>query len=152
MNRFAHSIDTPVASINLMELLDLVRNLFGYLAFAGKIQLQPCEAPKPIATTCPFLLQELVYQILMQIFKSLGPGAKLEIAVKAHNDSTWRIHFYDFRSEEDAMFPNDAIEKIASSIGVKIHWDQAADRLALEVPLSIENSLADQVSPDRDSS
>jgi signal transduction histidine kinase len=146
MNRFAHSVDTPVASINLVELLDLVCNLFGFLAFAGKIQIQPCEAPKPIAATVPFLLQELVYQVLIQTFKSSGPGAEIEIAVKAHNDSTWRIHFYGFRSEKDAMFPNDAIEKIASTIGVQIHWDQAASRLALEVPLSIESVLADQVS------
>jgi len=92
---------------------------------------------------------------VMQIFKSSGPGAEIEIAVKAPNDSTWRIHFYGFRSEEDGMFPNDAIEKIASSIGVKIHWEQAAGRLELEVPLSIESILADQVSsemPDRDNS
>ncbi|WP_157067533.1 hypothetical protein [Desulfosarcina cetonica] len=56
MNRFAHSVDTPVVSIDLMEILDLVRNLSEYLSLPAR---QTCMGspgarpwPKPARLFC----------------------------------------------------------------------------------------------------
>lgn len=46
MNRFAHSVDTPLESVNLMDVLDLAITLSGYLSFSGKAHLTPCKAHK----------------------------------------------------------------------------------------------------------
>jgi hypothetical protein len=70
MNRFSHSVDTPVASIDLMEILDLVRNLSGYLSFAGKMHIHPVDGDYvPIVLTCPFILQAIIYQAVVLAFR-----------------------------------------------------------------------------------
>ena len=96
MNRFAHSVDTPVTSIDLMEILDLVRNLSGYLAFAGKIHLNSYDGDRPIALTSPFILQAIIYRAVVQAFKSAGPHANLYVSIQSRDESTWRILFDGF--------------------------------------------------------
>src|SRR5210317_653059 len=82
MNRFAHSVDTPAESVNLMDILDLTINLSDYLSFSGKTDLNPCEGFTPIALTCPFLLQAIVYETLVYTFKHTGPGAEISISIQ----------------------------------------------------------------------
>ncbi|MGA6924096.1 MAG: hypothetical protein WBY88_00365 [Desulfosarcina sp.] len=137
MNRFAHSVDTPVGSVDLMEILALVRNLCGYLSFAGKTNLHSTEEAAPMAMTCPFILQAIVYQAVVQTFEHTGPGAELDISVQSKDESIWRILFEGFSINELEAFPDDRITRLAESIGVRMHWDRSADRLALEVPVSM---------------
>lgn len=137
MNRFAHSVDAPVISIDLMEILDLVRNLSGYLAFAGKTNLHTGEGAAPIALTCPFMLQAIIYQAVVQTFQHAGPGAQLDISVQSKNESTWRILFDGFSLKEVEVFPDDRITRMAASIGVSILWDRGSNRLEIDVPVSI---------------
>ncbi|WP_319408345.1 hypothetical protein [uncultured Desulfosarcina sp.] len=137
MNRFAHSVDTPVVSVDLMEILDLVRNLSGYLSFAGKTNLHAEEGAAPMAMTCPFILQAILYQAVVQTFQNTGPGAELDISVQSKNESTWRILFDGFSLKESEVFPADSLTRMAVSIGVSIDWDRSSDRLAIDVPVSI---------------
>lgn len=136
MNRFAHSVDTPVLSVDLMDILDLVRNLSEYLSFAGKTNLHTGEGAAPMALTCPFILQSIIYQAVVQTFQHAGPGAQLDISVQSKNESTWRILFDGFSLREFEVFPDDRIKSMAASIGVSIHWDRTADLLELDVPVS----------------
>lgn len=137
MNRFAHSVDTPVGSVDLMEILDLVRNLSGYLSFAGKTNLHTAEGAAPMALTCPFLLQAIIYQAVVHTFRNAGPGAELDISVQSKNESTWRIFFDGFSLKEFEVFPDDRITRMAASIGVSIDWNRSSDRLEIDVPVSI---------------
>ena len=137
MNRFAHSVDTPVVSVDLMEILDLVRNLSGYLSFAGKTNLHAGEGAAPMALTCPFILQAIIYQAVVHTFQNAGPGAELDISIQSKDESTWRILFYGFSLNEFEVFPDDRITHMAASIGVSIHWDRSSDLLEIDVPVSI---------------
>jgi len=148
MNRFAHSIDTPVQSVNLVDLLDLVINLSGYLSFCGKTCLQPCEDVTPIALTSPFLLQAVVYETLIYSFKHTGPGVEITISLQRRDDSAWRIIFPGFNVNKLQVFPDVVTKAMAASIGVAIHCDSAADRLELDVPLMIEGVTAHHVLPE----
>ena len=139
MNRLAHSIDTPVQSVNLVDVLDLVINLSGYLSFAGKTRIKPCQDIKPIALTCPFLFQAIAYQTLVYTFENAGPGAEITISIQPLNDLAWRIIFSGFDMTEFQAFPDDITKRMAESIGVVICCDSAADRLELEVPQTLEN-------------
>ncbi len=139
MNRFAHSVDTPVQSVNLMDVIDLVVNLASYLSFAGETQIIPYKNNKPTALTCPFLLQAVVYQALVYTFKNTGPGAEITISIQSHTDQAWRIIFSGFNAIEFHVFPDDMTRHMAESICVTICWDSTADRLELEVPKTIEN-------------
>ncbi|GAB6906233.1 Histidine kinase A domain-containing protein [Desulfosarcina cetonica] len=138
MNRFAHSVDTPVVSIDLMEILDLVRNLSEYLSFAGKTNLHGVPGGTPMAQTSPFILQAILYQAVVQTFQHTGPQASLDISVQAPDASTWRIRFDGFSVKEFETFPDARTERMAESIGVAIHWDRATDRLEIDVPVSAE--------------
>ena len=138
MNRFAHSVDTPVLSVDLMEILDLVRNLSGYLSFAGKASLVKGTAVAPMALTCPFILQAVIYQAVVQTFRNSGPAAELDISVQSNNESTWRIRIDGFSLKGDAEFPDDRVRRMASSIGVSIHCDRRSHHLEIDVPVSLE--------------
>jgi signal transduction histidine kinase len=145
MNRFAHSVDTPVVSIDLMEILDLVRNLSGYLAFAGKTNLHTGEGAAPMARTSPFILQAIIYQAVVQMFQHAGPGAQLDISVQSKNESTWRILFDGFSLKEVGAFPDDRIKGLAALIGVLIHCDRSSNRLEIDVPVSIGSAQGNGV-------
>jgi phosphoglycerate-specific signal transduction histidine kinase len=136
MNRFAHSVDTPVVSVNLMEIIDLVSNLCGYLSFAGKTNLHTGEEAAPMALTSPFILQAIIYQAVVQSFQNAGPGAELDISIQSKNESAWRILFDGFSINEFDVFPDDSLKNMATSIGVSIRWDRTADLLELDVPVS----------------
>lgn len=148
MNRFSHSVDTPVVSIDLMEILDLVRNLSGYLAFAGKINLHTGDGATAMATTCPFILQAIIYQAVVFSFQNTGPGQELELSVQSQNDAAWRILFDGFCPKEFDAFPDDRIKRMAASIGVSIHSDRTVNRLEIGVPVSMEGLAAEPDAPE----
>lgn len=139
MNRFAHSVDTPAESVNLMDVLNLVIGLCGYLSFSGKTYLRPCDGVTPVAFTCPFLLQAVVYQSLIHTYKNAGPDAEITISVQSRDDSAWRITFSGFTIGEFQVFPDGVTQAMAASIGVGIRGDTTADRLELDVPMSFES-------------
>jgi signal transduction histidine kinase len=138
MNRFSHSIDAPIVSVDLMELLDLVCHLSEYLAFSGKTRLVPWNGEPPLAQTSPFILQTLVYSAVVQHFKNAGPGAGLEIQVQSRSDSGWVIVFTGFSLGEFEAFPDVQLKKAAASIAVNIEWDLINEQLELYVPLDIQ--------------
>lgn len=149
MNRFAHSVDVPVVSMDLMEMLDLVRNLSEYLSFAGKTHLHAAPGMTPIARTSPFLLQAIVYQSVVQNFQNAGPHAELDISVQPRDDSGWRILFDGFSVKEFETFPDDRLKRMAALIGVSIHWDRAADRLEIDVPAAADGLVDLMVSAEK---
>jgi signal transduction histidine kinase len=147
MNRFAHSVDTPAASVNLMDLMTLVIHLSRYLSFCGKTELYPCRGDAPIAMTSPFLLQTLFYQALIYTFKNTGPEAQIGISIQSLGDSGWRIAYSGFTASEFQVFPDADIKNLAASIGVVIHYDSTADQLALDVPLRIDGAADHRAVP-----
>jgi signal transduction histidine kinase len=137
MNRFSHSVDAAVASVDLMALLSMVCHLGGYLAFSGKTRLAPWEGDPPRVETCPFILQALVYEAVVQHYKSAGPDAALEIGVQSGSDSGWRIVVAGF-SLAESQFPDDQLKKAAASIAVTIERDLINQILELHVPLTFQ--------------
>jgi len=142
MNRFSHSVDTPIAEINLTELIELVINLTGYLSFSGKAHVHNCDAGKPLVKTCPFILQSLVYQALVTHYKNGGPGIETTISVCSQDQNIWRIIFSEM-SQGNQIFPDDISQEMAKSIDVKIVSN--AGRLELDVPVSIKGAHSQEV-------
>lgn len=142
MNRFAHSVDVPIQSVNLLEMLDLVINLSGYLSYCGKTSLLPCEYAAPISMTCPFILQAVVYETLVHSHQCIAPDMEINISVQRRDDTAWRIIFPGLDDSEPQTFPNAGTKAMATSIGVVIHCDSSVSSLELDVPLTIENLTA----------
>ena len=146
MNRFSHSVDAPIVSIDLMELLDLVCHLSAYLSFAGEIRLTPWDGDPPKVRTCPFALQAIVYEIAFQHFKHAGPDAALEVTVRPTTVSGYAIKFSGFSISEFQAFPDHSVKKAAASIAVAIEWEHADHRLNLFVPSIMQPGAADAAS------
>jgi len=147
MNRFAHSTDSPAEAVSLMDVLDLAINLSGYLSFSGKVYLNPCKNVSPTVSTCPFLLQAIVYQAMVYAFKTIGPGAEITVSLQARDDGGWRILFSGFSGSGFQVFPDVATSAMAALIGVAIRFDKTDDRLVLDVPLAIESTTNPSVAP-----
>jgi signal transduction histidine kinase len=148
MNRFSHSVDTPVEYVNLMDVLDTAINLAGYLSFSGKTHLKPYEGATPMVSTCPFLLMAVVYQTLVYTFKHAEPGTHIDISIQPQGDSAWRIYFPGFNVKISQVFPDLITKNMAKSIGVAICFNHLVDSVELDVPLTIECFTAKNASPE----
>ena len=140
MNRFAHSIDIPMAPVDIKEIVDLSINLSNYLSFAGNIELLAHGESPALAVTCPFLLQAIVYQTLFYTFKIAGNGANVTITI-VQDDQTkgWRIVFSGFSVGGFDAYPDPLIKRMAASIKVGIRCDPTDDRMELFVPETIDD-------------
>ena len=120
MNRFSHSVDDPLKSVNLVEILDLMIGLAGFLSFAGKVRFEPQEEAGPVVETSPFRLQNLIYKALVFAFESAGPDSEIHVSIHPEQKGDVRIHFSGFRIMDGGAFPEDKTRKIAETIGVQI--------------------------------
>lgn len=134
MNRFAHSVDTPCAAVDLTNLLDLVVNLAGYLSFSANTAISPCADPKPVVDTCPFILQAVVYQGLVYAYKNTGANVDITLSIAQGDGNAWRVCFTGFSASGFDPFPDPVTRALAASIGVRILFDRAADQLEIEIP------------------
>ena len=70
MNRFAHSVDHAVDNVDLIEVLQLMISLTGFLSYASKVRFDGAEPADRLIRTCPFRFQNLIYQTLVFAFES----------------------------------------------------------------------------------
>jgi len=137
MNTFSHSVDAPLKSVNLIEVLELMIDLAGFLSFAGQVRFDPPRQAAPMDLTCPFRLQNLMYQALVFAFESAGPEAEIQVALQPDAGDRVRIIFSGLRSKHDRPFPSDQTQRIADSIGVAIQVAGDFRQVEIVVPDAI---------------
>jgi len=133
MNKFAHSIDVPIKEINLFDTLELTVNLSEFLSFASKVEIENGnEEIKPVLT-CPFLLQNLIYQILIFIYESIGQDGNITIRFNSKQDGTHLI----FSSQSQLAsngFPTLKIQKIMDILGIQFDLNTTRNELDVWIP------------------
>ncbi|UCG07826.1 MAG: hypothetical protein JSV83_04025 [Desulfobacterales bacterium] len=139
MNTFSHSVDEALKSVNLIEVLDLMINLAGFLSFASKVRFDPPEEAAPMVLTCPFRLQNLIYQVLVFAFESVGPDGEIQVSIHPQNNGSARITFSGLGSMNAPTFPVDKTKHIAESIGAEICVTGDSQGFDILVPQIIEN-------------
>ena len=128
------SVDAPFKSVNLIEVLDLMINLVGFLSFAGKVRFDPPQDEAAMIMTCPFRLQNLVYHTLVFAFKSVGADGEIQVAFHREPNGSARIAFSGLGTGGDLPFPSQETKKIAMSIGAEICM--ADDSQAIDILVS----------------
>jgi len=134
MNTFSHSVDVPLKSVNLIEVLDLMINLAGFLSFAGKVRFDAPQEEASMVSTCPFRLQNLVYQTLVFAFKSVGTDGEIQIAVHRETNNGARIAFSGLGTNGGLPFPTEETKNIATSIGAEICMADDSRAIDILVP------------------
>ncbi len=139
MNTFSHSVDEPLRSVDLIEVLNLMIHLAGYLSFACKVRIDAPEEAVPAVVTCPWRLQNLVYQALVFGFESVGPDGEFKVSLHPQADGSARITFSGLGSKSSRTFPIDKTRQIALSINAEIAMSSDSRSLDILVPQSLEN-------------
>lgn len=82
MSRFAHSVDNPVKSINLMEVLELTLDLGRRSAQAFGAELAPVQCETDIfIQTNPFMFMNLFWLLMESASKREKGNKKIEVSV-----------------------------------------------------------------------
>jgi signal transduction histidine kinase len=139
MNTFSHSVDDPLKRVNLSEVLDLMIHLTGFLSFSSKVRFDPPEEASPIVLTCPWRLQNLIYQALVYGFESVGPEGEIQVSLHSQKDGSARISFSDLGKKSARTFPVDQTRQIAASINAEIGMSGDSNVLDILVPQYIES-------------
>ena len=134
MNTFSHSVDAPLKSVNIVEVLALMIKLAGFLSFASKVRFDPPRDEAPLVLTCPFRLQNLVYHTLVFAFKSAGVDGEIQVAVHRETNGSARIAFSGLGTKGDQSFPSEETKNIATSIGAEFRM--AEDSRVIEILVS----------------
>jgi len=139
MNTFSHSADDPLKRVNLVEVLDLMIHLARFLSFASKVRFDPPEEAAPIVLTCPWRLQNLIYQALVYGFESVGPDGEIQVSLHPQKDGSARITFSGLGKNSARRFPVDQTRQIAVSINAEIGMNGDSHVLDILVPQYIES-------------
>ena len=134
MNTFSHSVDDPLKSVNLIEILDLVINLAGFLSYACKVQFDPPKDEVLKISTCPFRLQNVVYHTLVLAFKAVGLDGEIQVGVQRQANGGVKISFSGLETGGVRPFPSQETKNIATSIGAEIRI--ADDSRAIDILVS----------------
>lgn len=131
MNIFSHSVDAPIQSVNLVEVIDLMIHLAGFLSFASKVRFDAPPDGGSTVSTCPFRLENLVYQALVFAFKSAGSDGEIQVELHPQKNGSARIAFSGLGAGDELRFPTEELKAIATSIGAQIHM--AEDSRAIDI-------------------
>jgi signal transduction histidine kinase len=138
MNTFSHSVDEPAKKVNLADIVDLMIALAKFLSFACKVRFDPVPEDASMVLTCPFRLQNLIYQALVFGFESAGLEGQIRVAIQPQPNGSAHITFSGFGSSNARSFASDKTKQIAASIGVDIREAGDLQSFDLIVPENFE--------------
>ena len=134
MNKFAHSVDVPIKEIDLPETLDLTVKLSGLLSFASKVQINNSDNEIKPVLTCPFLLQNLIYQTLCFIYKSVGLDGEIQINFDSYKNKEAHLIFSNMGHVDLKGFPNKKIQKAANILDVQFGINYSPSQINIRIP------------------
>jgi signal transduction histidine kinase len=138
MNTFSHSVDEPLKTVNLVQVVEHVIALAKFLSYACKVRIDPPPETAAEALTCPIRLQNLIYRALVFAFESAGPEGQIRVGIQPQPDGRTHILFSDFSFADSGKFATEKIREIADSIGVEIREPDNMQGVELIVPEKVE--------------
>ena len=138
MNRFSHSVDVPVMDVDLLEVLDLIIGLTGFLSFAGNVRIEGKGQKFETITTCPFLLQNLLYRILCFAYECAGPEGEIRLRLSPEKDKGILLTFLNSAQMPVEKFPDDKIKQTADLLGVEFKKNDSFYELNMLIPYTCD--------------
>lgn len=141
LNRFAHSVDSEMARVDLREFVSLACALFGRFASmrgVAFVTVMPDEAV-PV-TTRPFHLKQLLWRCFDYAMSTVGESKAATITVE-NSDSSPQLRFSGLRNPEngDARgFFSECDRAVMSFLRASISIDPQAGDLVVALPENME--------------
>lgn len=136
MNRFAHSIDDAVRSIDLVETVELVKELSARIAAMREITLEASSPAEPVTLrTNPFLLQNLMWLCIDFAMRRSGSGKTVALLTEG-TEKGGKIRFARLEGLADGPiegFPGEREKAILRALGSDLVVDIRAGEITLIV-------------------
>jgi signal transduction histidine kinase len=137
MNRFAHSVDEPVKSVDLNEILDLAVALSSRLAAMRKITMDTKPNAGPVMLTLsPFHLLNLLWRCLDFAMCTAADERIVELAVEKTAKAV-RIRFKGLSSQEGALpdsFPSGVEKTLLRLLNAELILDTGLKEMLVQWP------------------
>jgi signal transduction histidine kinase len=140
MNKFAHSVDKSLMSVDLGELLQSVAALSDRFASMRGVTLEPeSMGISPRITTNPFLLENLVWLCTDFVMDMAGRGKTVRlIAEKTENGGRIRFTQLEALGEVPAeKFPGEVEKALLEALKAQMTKDVEARELVLSISQNI---------------
>lgn len=148
MNRFAHSADHPIETVDVHEVIEFIANLAGRL-IAMKGNPPRIEAPgSPVTVnTNRFYLENLIWACLRRAVEACSPEREISIHVD-QPDAKVRIHIQGMETEmfaATAAFPSPREEMVCRLLDAQVTISENGEDIVL-----VLNARPSGISPDGD--
>ncbi len=142
MNQFAHSVDVPVKEVDILEILQLTVKLSEFLSFSNTARISSTDDKVQAILTCPFLLQNLLYQILIFTYEATGSNGDIHISLNSHKNDGVDLVFSSSLQLNLKDFPNTKIQETADILGVKFNINRSLNKFNIWIPSSCNQIVA----------
>jgi len=137
LNRFAHSADEPVTSVDVNDMVRFLSSLCRRFVSMRGITLDLKPSPKPLTIeTNPFLLENLLWLCLDFAMDVTGKENKLSILCEKAQQGA-RIRFTGLKGLREAsarIFPDNPERALLQALDAEFHVDNEAEEMALTLP------------------
>jgi C4-dicarboxylate-specific signal transduction histidine kinase len=137
MNKFAHSVDEPFTEVDVNAVLELVSSLWQYMNPGKTLSLDSSQDTRLKVLTSPFLLQDLVYQILVFAFETVKPGGEIQISLNS-DDKNVQIDFSGIGAGSADSFLNEKGKVVAAAIRAQVLPSPSGRGIRILLPPEIE--------------
>jgi signal transduction histidine kinase len=138
LNQFAHSVDIPVKSVDLNEILDLLVALHRRPAAMRQVELEPRPTVSPVTvTTNPFVLLNLLGLVLAFSLQTLPGGGVMTLST-GPAQSEAEVGFGDLQNLADVpadQFPGEHINALLTALGATAIIEPEACRIVVRLPM-----------------
>ncbi|NNL76596.1 MAG: HAMP domain-containing histidine kinase [Desulfobacterales bacterium] len=144
MNRFAHSIDQTITTVDLAQTMELLIALTARFAAmrAVKVDLQLPQNPVTFQTT-PFFLMNLLWLCLDFSMSASGDAKRIELVVEETENSV-RIRFKRLAGVTEALleaFPSDREKNLLAVLVAALTVEPERKEVVLRLSKNIDNEL-----------
>jgi signal transduction histidine kinase len=137
MNRFAHSVDEPVKSVDLCDMMELVAGLSARFASMRGVDLAACRLDKSISVqTNPFFLQHALWVCLNFAMNRAGKGQTVVLRVDEAKQRA-RVLFTGLgvsKQSPEAPFPGEQEMALMEVLEADIEVHEEKGELVLSLP------------------
>ncbi len=139
MNIFAHSVDNSFGEIILTDTIDLVINLSQFLSYASQVEFFKQESTKVKVFTCPFLLQDLLYQAMSFAYRLVGHKGVVRISLVNEEKET-TIVCENVPMDDEKSYPElrARMRKIAEVLDISLGALPNKTGFFIKIPLTIK--------------
>jgi signal transduction histidine kinase len=141
MNRFAHSVDESLKSVNLGDVVGLIATLSGRLASMRGVTVEPKPAEVPVTiNTNPFFLENLIWLCLDFAMDAAGAGKTIDIIpVKTEDGAQIRfMQVEDLAKAPPDKFPTEREKALLDLLKADLSADVEVGELVITLPRDID--------------